>query len=86
MYLNRKIYFLRAHPERGTRDPTNERDHEILHYESNPKRINALEEIEIMKAITSDHMLSSTQNNNSLYQMVLLLSLQDQTSTSTDTC
>ena len=28
----------------------------ILHFKNDPKRINALEEMEVMKATTSDHM------------------------------
>ena len=39
----------------------------ILHFEHNLKRINALGEIEIMKATTSDHVLNIIQNNNPLY-------------------
>jgi hypothetical protein len=30
----------------------------ILNFENNPKRTNALEEMEIMKATTADHMLN----------------------------
>jgi hypothetical protein len=37
----------------------------ILHFENERKRINALEEMEIMKAITSDHTL----NINPLFRM-----------------
>ena len=55
----------------------------ILHFENNPKRINALEEMEIMKVATSDHMLNIIQNINPLYRM--LQPLQDQTS-SIDNC
>ena len=47
----------------------------ILHFEDDPKRINALEEMEILKATTSDRKL----NINPLYQM--LQPLQDQTAT-----
>ena len=32
----------------------------ILHFENDPKRINALEEIDIMKPITSDHIMFYT--------------------------
>jgi len=39
----------------------------ILHFENGSKRINALVEIEILKATTSDHMLNIMQNNNPLY-------------------
>jgi hypothetical protein len=53
----------------------------ILHFENDPKRINVLEDIEIMKATTSDHII---QYINPLYQM--LQPLQDQTATSTDKC
>jgi hypothetical protein len=41
-----------------------------------------IEEIEIVKEITSVDMLNITQNNNSLYQMVQ--PLQDQTAPCTD--
>ena len=43
----------------------------ILHFENDPRRINALKELEIMRATTSDRML------NTLYR--ILHSLQDQT-------
>ena len=52
-----------------------------LHFEVDPKRNNALEEIEIMKAITSDHMLNAIQNNNPLYK--ILQTLQEQNATGT---
>jgi hypothetical protein len=52
----------------------------ILHFENGPKRINALEGMEIMKATTTDHMLNIMQNINLLYRM--LQPLQDQTTTS----
>jgi hypothetical protein len=48
----------------------------ILHFENHPKRINTLEEIEIMKVTTYDHMFKIMQNNNPLYK--LLQSPQDQ--------
>ena len=51
-----------------------------LHFENDPKRINALEEMEIMKVTTSDHMVNIVQNNNPLYQ--ILQPLQDKTTTS----
>ena len=35
----------------------------ILHFENYSKSINALEEIEIMKATTSDHILNITNNS-----------------------
>jgi hypothetical protein len=54
----------------------------ILHFENDYKRINALEEMKIMKATTSEHMLNIIQNNHPLYRM--LQSVQDQTTTSTD--
>ena len=54
----------------------------ILHFENGPKRIIALEEMEIMKATTSGHMLNIIQNINPLYRM--LQSVQDQTTTSAD--
>jgi hypothetical protein len=54
----------------------------ILHFENDPKRINALEEMEIMKATTSDHILNIIQNTNPHYSM--LQSVQDQTKTSAD--
>ena len=50
----------------------------ILHFEKDHIKINALEEMEIMKATTSDHMLNIMQNINPLYQ-ILVQSLQDQT-------
>ena len=39
----------------------------ILSFENVLKRINALEEMEIMKAVTSDHVLKNIQNDNPLY-------------------
>jgi hypothetical protein len=59
-----------------------ERTMKILQFVNNPNRINALEEIEIMKATTSVHMLNNMQNNNSSYK--ILQPLQDQTATSTE--
>ena len=56
----------------------------ILHFDNDPKRINALEEMEIMKAKTSDRMLNIIQNINPLYHM--LQSVQDQTTTRADDC
>ena len=38
-----------------------------VQFENDLKISNALEEIEIMKATTSDHMLNIMQNNNPLY-------------------
>ena len=52
----------------------------ILDFENDPKRINALEEMEVMKATNSDHMLNIIQNINPLYRT--LQSVQDQTTTS----
>jgi hypothetical protein len=49
----------------------------ILHFENDPRRINALEELEIMKATTSDRMLNIVHNINPLYRIPL--SVQDQT-------
>ena len=46
------------------------------------KSVDCLEDMEIMKATTSDQMLNIIQNLNSLYQM--LQPLRDQTKTSTD--
>jgi hypothetical protein len=54
----------------------------ILHFENDLKRMNALNEMEIMKTTTSDHVFNIVQNNNPLYQV--LESLQDQTTNSTD--
>ena len=36
----------------------------ILDFENDPKRINVLKEMEIMKATTSDHMLNIMQNTH----------------------
>ena len=41
----------------------------ILHFENDPRKINALEELEIMKATTSDRMLNIVHNINLLYQI-----------------
>ena len=38
----------------------------ILHFENGHKRIEPFEEMEIMKATTSDHMLKIMQNSNVL--------------------
>jgi hypothetical protein len=54
----------------------------ILCLENDPKRINTLKEIEIMKAFTSNHMLNTMQINNPLYK--ILQPLQDQTATSAE--
>ena len=48
----------------------------ILHFENDPKIINALEEVKIIKATASDHMLNIIQNINPLYRM--LQPVQDQ--------
>jgi hypothetical protein len=56
----------------------------ILHFENDRKKINALEEMEIMKATTSDHRLNIIQNISPLYRM--LQPLRDQTTTSADNC
>jgi hypothetical protein len=42
----------------------------ILHFENCPKGIEALEEIEIIKATTFDHMLNIMQNNTPLYKVL----------------
>ena len=70
--------------KRWTREATIGEDIAILHFENDPKRIKALEEMEIMKATTTDHMLNIMQNINLLYRM--LQPLQDQTTTTTDKC
>jgi hypothetical protein len=49
----------------------------ILNFENDPRRINALEELEIMKAITSDRMFNIVHNINPLYRIPH--SVQDQT-------
>ena len=56
----------------------------ILHFDSDPKRINSLQEMEIMKATTSDHTLNINQNNNLFYK--ILQPFQDHTATDTDSC
>ena len=56
----------------------------ILYFENEPKRINSLVKIEVMKGNTSDHMLNIKQNINPLYQ--ILQSFQDQKATSEATC
>ena len=38
----------------------------ILYFDNDPKSINALEEFEVMKATTSDHVLNIIQNNDTL--------------------
>jgi hypothetical protein len=48
------------------------------------KRINAFEEIKIMEATTSYHMLNIMQNNNHFCKIPQ--PLRDQTVTSTDSC
>jgi hypothetical protein len=52
----------------------------ILHFENDPKRINALENIK--KVTTFDHILHIMQNNNLIYK--ILQPLHDQTATCTD--
>jgi hypothetical protein len=54
----------------------------VLHFENDLKSINALEEMEIMKATTSDHRLNIIQNINPLYRM--LQSVLDQRTTGAD--
>ena len=41
----------------------------ILQFENDPKRINALEEMDIMKATTSDHRFNIVQNNKPVSQI-----------------
>ena len=54
----------------------------ILHFEKDPMRINALEELEIVKATTCDRMLNIVHDINPLYQIPH--SVQDQTTTKAD--
>ena len=49
----------------------------ILHFENDPRRINALEELEIMKATISDRILNIVHNIKPLYQIPH--SVQDRT-------
>ena len=53
-----------------------------LHFENDPRRINALDELEIVKATTSDCTLNIVHNINSLYRIPH--SVQDQTTVNTD--
>ena len=55
----------------------------ILQFENDPRRINALEELEIMKETTSDHMLNIVHNFNPLYRIPH--SVEDQTMAHADT-
>ena len=55
---------------------------EILHFENNPRRINPLEELEIVKATTSDRMFNIVHNGNPLYRIPH--SVQDQTMANAD--
>ena len=55
----------------------------ILHFENDPRRINALKELEIMKATTSNRMLNIVHNINPLYRIPH--SVQDQTMAHADT-
>ena len=41
----------------------------ILHFENDSRRINALEELEIMKATTSDRMLNIVHYINPIYRI-----------------
>ena len=41
----------------------------ILHFENDPRRINTLEELEIMKVTTSDLMLNIVHHINPLYRI-----------------
>ena len=54
----------------------------ILHFENDPRRINTLEELEIVKATTSDCMLNIVQNINPLYYIPQ--SVQDRTTANAD--
>ena len=56
----------------------------ILNFENDPERINALEEMEIMKETTSSHMLNIIRNINPLNRM--LQPVQDHTKTCADDC
>ena len=56
----------------------------ISDFENDPKRISALEEMEIMKAATSDLMFNIIQNINQLYQ--ILQQVEDQTTTNPENC
>ena len=81
---NKEIYFLRAHPDCGHEMRLMEETMKILHFENDSKRINTLEEIEIAKVTTSNHMLNIMQNNNPLYK--ILHTLPDQTASRIDKC
>jgi hypothetical protein len=50
----------------------------ILHFVNDLKKMNTLEEVEIIEATTFAHMFNIMQNNNQLHQ----IQLQDQTATS----
>ena len=54
----------------------------ILHFENDPRRINTLEEVEIMKATSSDRMLNIVHNFDPLYRIPH--SVQDQTTAYAD--
>ena len=56
----------------------------ILHFENDPKRINTLQVMEVMKAATSNHMLNIMKNIYPPNKMLQLL--QGQTATSKDNC
>ena len=49
----------------------------FLHFENNTKRIDALQEIKIVKAITSYHRLNIMQNNNPNLQNIATTSRSD---------
>ena len=42
----------------------------VLHFENDPKKINALVDIEMVKATSSEHMFYIIQNNNLSYKIV----------------
>ena len=54
----------------------------ILHFKNDPRRINALEELEIMKTTTSNRMLHIVHKINPLYR--ILHSVQDRTAVNAD--
>ena len=54
----------------------------ILHFEKDPMRINALEELEIVKATASDNMLNIVNNIKPLYRIPH--SFQDRTTANAD--
>ena len=63
--FNGETYILVTHPECGIREAIDGRDYNNLDFENDPKRISALEEMEIIKATTSNHIDNIIQNKNS---------------------